>query len=462
MTGFNSPIFLFLFLPIFMALYYLSGKNGRLITGIIGSLVFYAWGSLIFLPLLLGLIIINFFIGKNLGSLIGDKKRSTLIWAGLSINIGILAFFKIWGGLGFPLGLSYVSFQLVSYLLDVNKKTIESEGNFFKFAFYILLFPKILVGPITRYGPLKDQIGNLDVTPDGAAAGIRRFIKGLAKKILIADFLAKIITPVFSLPKPLIAPWLAWFVLVSFALQLYFDFSGFTDMAIGLGQMMGLRFLENFNFPYITKSISEFWRRWHISLSSWFRDYVFYPLERKRLKWMGQPINILIVFSLTGLWHGVTWNYLIWGILHGSAIVFESTGLGRRLRTFWAPIQHLYALTVILFSWVFFRSPDIHFAIQFLQRLAGDTRGVSPLIFQANNPLPIIDPTVILAFILGIVFCLPLGQWVEQTINLFVKDDFNIKLPLQILYDISLFLIFATSIAALVSSTFAPGIYGKY
>ena len=390
------------------------------------------------------------------------RKGPILIWAGILINIGILAFFKIWTSFGFPLGLSYVSFQLVSYLLDVNKKTIESEEDFLKFAFYVLLFPKILVGPITRYGPLKEQIGKFDVTPEGVAAGIRRFIIGLAKKILIADFLAKIIDPIFNLPKPNIAPWLAWFVLVSFALQLYFDFSGYTDMAIGLGQMMGLTFLENFNYPYITKSISEFWRRWHISLSSWFRDYVFYPLERKRLKWLGQPINILIVFSLTGLWHGVTWNYLVWGLMHGTAIAFESMGLGRRLRTLWAPIQHIYALTVILISWVFFRSPDIHFALRYLLRLAGDTRGLSPLVFQTTNPLPVIDPSVILAFLLGTVFCLPVGQWVGKTINPFVKDNFKIKFSLQVIYDILLFLLFVISVAALVSSSYAPGIYDKF
>jgi alginate O-acetyltransferase complex protein AlgI len=462
MAGFNTPLFLFLFLPLFMALFYFAGKSGKLIIGVISSLIFYAWGSLIYLPLMLGLITINFFIGKTLGGTIGRNKKSILIWVGILINIGTLAFCKIWHGAGFPLGLSYVSFQLASYLLDVNKKVIEGEGNFLKFAFYVLLFPKILVGPITRYGPLKEQIGKFDVTSEGVAAGIRRFIKGLAKKILIADFLSKIITPVFLLPKPLIAPWLAWFVLVSFALQLYFDFSGYTDMAIGLGQMMGLRFLENFKFPYISKSISEFWRRWHISLSSWFRDYVFYPLERKRLKWLGQPINILIVFSLTGLWHGLTWNYLVWGMLHGAAIVFENTGLGRRLRSFWAPIQHLYALTIILISWMFFRSPDIHFALRFLLRLAGDTRGLSPLIFQETNPLPIIDPSVILAFIFGIVFCFPVGQWIENMINRSVKDNSFIKLPLQIIYDITLFIIFALSVAALVSSSFAPGIYGNF
>jgi alginate O-acetyltransferase complex protein AlgI len=467
MIGFNTPLFLFLFLPLFLVLFFISGKRGKLLIGIIGSLIFYSWGSLTFLPLMLGVIILNYLLGKNLGKENSRKKKAILLWAGTLFDISLLVYFKIRHGSGFPLGLSYISFQLVSYLLDVNSGTIDREEDFLKFAFYVLLFPKIIVGPITRYGPLQEQIGKFDVTPDGVAAGIRRFIKGLAKKVLIADFLAKITVPVFdliNLTKPLIAPWLAWFVLVSYALQLYFDFSGYTDMAIGLGKMMGLQFLENFNFPYISKSISEFWRRWHISLSSWFRDYVFYPLEfgRRKFKWLVQPINILIVFSLTGLWHGITWNYLVWGALHGSAIVFESTGLGRRLRTFWEPIQHLYALAIVLISWVFFRSPNIQFALRFLLRLGGDTRGLSPLIFQVTDPLPIIDPSVILAFIFGILLCFPIGKWVEQMVARFVKDDSKLRLPLQIIYDIALFMIFALSVAALVSSSFAPGIYGKF
>jgi alginate O-acetyltransferase complex protein AlgI len=462
MVGFNSPLFLFLFLPLYMAVFYFSGKRGKLLIGIIASLIFYAWGSLKFLPLLVSLILINYFLGWSLGKTLGRKKRLILIWTGIVIDIGILAFFKIWPGVGFPMGLSYISFQLVSYLLDVNKKAIEYEKDLLKFSFYVLLFPKILVGPITRYGPLSIQIGKLEVTPEGVAAGIRRFIIGLAKKILIADSLAKIIAPVFSLSKPIIAPWLAWFILLSFALQLYFDFSGYTDMAIGLGQMMGLKLLENFNFPYTTKSVGEFWRRWHISLSSWFRDYVFYPLERKRLKWLGQPINILIVFSLTGLWHGVTWNYLIWGLLHGSAIVFENTGLGKRLRTLWAPLQRIYALSVICIGWVFFRSADFHYALRFLLRLAGDTRGLSPLVFQVTNPLPIIDPSVVLAFILGIIFCIPVGEWIGSSLGGRVKGESLSRLHIQIFYDVALLALFALSVGAMVSGSFAPGIYGSY
>jgi alginate O-acetyltransferase complex protein AlgI len=462
MIGFNSPIFLFIFLPFFMALFFLAGRRGKLLVGIIASLLFYAWGSWTFLPVILFLMTINYFIGRGLQTTSTSRPRSLFLWVGVAIDIGVLAFFKIFTKFGFPLGLSYISFQLVSYLVDVNRKKFEAETDLLKFAFYVFLFPKILVGPITRYGPLKDQIGQFDVTPAGVAAGIRRFIIGLAKKILIADFLAKIITPVFNMSNPAIAPGLAWFVLIAFALQLYFDFSGYTDMAIGLGQMMGLKFLENFDFPYISKSISEFWRRWHISLSSWFRDYVFYPLERKRLKWLGQPINILVVFLLTGLWHGVSLNYLAWGLLHGVAIVFENTPWGKRLRNFWAPLQHLYALAIILLSWVFFRSPTFGFALKFLLRLAGDTRNLSPLVFNLHAPLPIIDPSVILAFSLGILFCLPFGKSLGAALDRLLKPASWARLPLQAFFDLVLFALYALSVAALVSSTFAPGIYGGF
>jgi alginate O-acetyltransferase complex protein AlgI len=445
-----------------MAIFYFSGKRGKLIIGILGSVIFYAWGNLIYVPLIISLIVANYFLGRYLANTRGQRRNRSFLWAGVLVDIGTLAFFKVWPGVAFPLGISYVSFQLVSYLLDVNRNTIDCETDFWKFSFYVLLFPKILVGPITRYGPLRDQINEFNVTPEKVAEGIRRFIIGLAKKILIADFLAKITTPVFDLPKPNIAPWLAWFVLVSYAIQLYFDFSGYTDMAIGLGKMMGLQFIENFNFPYLSTSISDFWRRWHISLSSWFRDYVFFPLERKRLKWLGQPINIIIVFALTGLWHGVTWNFFIWGLLHGSAIVFENAGLGRRLRNFWSPIQHLYALTVILISWVFFRSPDIRYALRFVLRLAGDARGLSPLVFHTTNPLPILDPSVILALALGMVFCLPVGRWVAAWIRQATKDRFYTSISIQTIYDVLLFLLYVLSIAASVSGSFAPGIYDKF
>ena len=223
------------------------------------------------------------------------------------------------------MGLSYVTFQAIAYLIEVRRGRVKQETDLLRFSFYLLLFPKIPVGPIVRYSQVTEQIDILHADPTEMADGLRRFIRGLAKKVLIADTLARVVNPVFALASPVVSPSIAWLVLISYALQLYFDFSGYTDMAIGLGRMMGLTFLENFDFPYLSRSIGDFWRRWHISLASWFRDFVFYPLERRRIKWIGQPVNILVVFLLVGLWHGLARNFMIWGLIHGLALVFEST-----------------------------------------------------------------------------------------------------------------------------------------
>ena len=300
-----------------MIVYFLAGNPGKLIAGILGSLLFYAWGNLVYIPLMVFIIILNYFFGLWIGNP-GRKDRSlSLVWLGCFIDIGILVGFRLVNEVKFPLGLSYISFQVIAYLVEVYKHRYYAESDFIKFSFYILLFPKLLVGPITRYGTLKDQIDKIEISVNDVADGIRRFVEGLAKKTLIADTLSKVVIPIFNLDSPTITPWIAWLVLISYTLQIYFDFSGYTDMAIGIGKMMGLRFVENFNFPYLAKSIGDFWRRWHISLSSWFRDFVFYPLERRRLRWVGQPINILIIFILTGLWHGFTLNYVTWGLVHG-------------------------------------------------------------------------------------------------------------------------------------------------
>ncbi len=368
----NSPIFLFLFLPLSIFVYYLADRRAKLIVGIIASLLFYAWGNLVYVPLIIGLVIFTYFVARGIERWRSQRYALFLLWAGLLVNITLLIGFKLLPTVKYPLGLSYLTFQVIAYFFEVYNKKVDSEKDFLIFSFYLLLFPKIPVGPITRYSQLREQIHNIQVEPLGVAHGLRRFIVGFAKKALIADTLAKVVAPIFNLSSPTISPSIAWLVIISYSLQLYFDFSGYTDMAIGIGRMMGLRFVENFNFPYLSRSIGEFWRRWHISLSNWFRDLVFYPLERRRLKWIGQPVNILIVFILTGLWHGITSNFVLWGLIHGFALIFESTFLGRKLRTFWAPLQHIYALAVILIGWVFFRSPSPDYALVFLRRLLGD------------------------------------------------------------------------------------------
>jgi alginate O-acetyltransferase complex protein AlgI len=458
----NTPNFLFLFLPLFILVYSLCNKRIKLVVGIAGSLLFYSWGNSRYLLLMIGLTLFAYLIARGIDYWRAQNISLLVFWMGVLLVLSVLVFFKLRTDISYPLGLSYVTFQVIAYFVEAYKKEEECERDILKFSFYLLLFPKIPVGPIVRYGQVKAQIANLHVEPQDMADGLRRFLVGFAKKALIADTLATVVTPVFDLQSPVIPPSIAWLVIISYSLQLYFDFSGYTDMALGVARMMGITFMENFNFPYLSRSISDFWRRWHISLSNWFRDIVFYPLERRRLKWFGQQINILIVFILTGLWHGITRNFLIWGLIHGLALVFESTFLGRKLRNLWIPLQHLYALVVILTGWVFFRSPTPDFALDFLRRLAGDTRGIQILPFELTSPLPFIEPSFLLALTFGLIMCLPLNIWFQKVFPGMYEGHELKYLPLQVIYDAGLIMLFLFALAAATSATYQPGIYGTF
>lgn len=451
--------FLFLFLPVFTLVYSLLRKQFKLVAGIVGSLIFYAWGNPQHIYLLIGLVLFAYAF-----ALFMDRWRNTkvflfLLWAGILITLGILLGYKLRTDTAYPLGLSYITFQIIAYFVDAYKNTENCERDILKFSFYLLLFPKIPVGPIVAYRQVKSQIADLNPDVQDVADGLRRFLRGFAKKVLIADTLATVVVPIFNLQSPVISPAFAWLVILSYSLQLYYDFSGYTDMAIGLGRMMGARFMENFNFPYLSTSISDFWRRWHISLSTWFREIVFYPLERRRFKWFGQQINILIVFALTGLWHGFTSNFLIWGLFHGSALVFESTSWGRKVRTLWKPLQHIYALSVILVGWVIFRSPTLDFAYDFLRRLVGDARGIQILPFKLTSPLPFLEPTFLIVFALGILFCLPVESWLRKMFPNILDEN---SLAFRLVYDTALVFAFVIALASLASVSYRPGIYGSF
>ncbi len=459
---FNSPIFLFLFLPVFMLIYFLLPVRGKQVFGVLGSLAFYAWGYLYYVPLMLALTIIAYFLGREIDRRRGTKGALVLLWAGVLVNVGMVVGFKLWSGELYPLGLSYVTFQVMAYLLEVYKKRMDSDRDLLRFSFYLLLFPKIPVGPIVRYSSVKEQIDVLHTSPADAADGLRRFIRGLAKKVLIADTLGRVVDPIFRLSSPVISPGIAWLVLLAYSLQLFFDFSGYSDMAIGLGRMMGLKFMENFNFPYIAKSIGDFWRRWHISLSNWFRDFVFYPLERRRLKWIGQPLNTLVVFLLVGLWHGLGLTFIIWGLIHGLALVFESTALGKKLTSARLPFNRVYTLAVIMLGWLFFRSPTPGFALSFLRRLLGYTAGVTPLSFDQTSPLPFIEPTFVIALCAAVLLSIPLGPWLQKTFRSVLSSQRIAELSAQLVYDAGLVVMLLASVAATASSLFQPNIYGKF
>jgi alginate O-acetyltransferase complex protein AlgI len=471
--NFNTALFLFLFLPLFLIAYFFSQPRWRPVLGILASLLFYAWGDSRNLLLVFVLILVNYF----LGCFLMERPGWWVLPLGLLFNLGILAFFKLFiayqfdlflgldrflperakewmGSFTFPLGLSYISFQLISYLVDVYRGSVKPERNLVSFAFYVLMFPKLLVGPIVRYRTLAEQLPAPELDPHQIAEGIRRFLRGFAKKILIADVLAATVNAVFDLPVGAHPPFIGWLALVGFSLQIYFDFSGLSDMAIGLAAMMGFRFIENFNHPYIAQSIGDFWRRWHISLSTWFRDYVFYPLERRRLPVIGQSLNILLVFLLTGLWHGVTISFIVWGLLHGFFLVVENAVLNRWLPRIWRPIRHVYALVAILFTWLVFRSSDLAYAFDFLKLLFGRYPPQITLPFLDTMPLPFIEPSFVLAFVVGILLSLLPGFIIPKPIEK--------SFPLTWATDLVLLALFILSLGVMASSTFLPGIYEKF
>lgn len=484
--NFNTAYFLFLFLPLFLIIYTIAGRRWRVWVGLAGSLVFYAWGQVFHVPLILGLAVFNYLVGLQLGKQ-GETgtRRGAFLFAGVAINIGVLAFYKLivtygtglFGGLTavlpgtvesrlselvFPLGLSYISFQAVSYLVDVSRGTTRPEKSLPAYALYIFLFPKLLTGPITRYAALAGQLALPKLDRNQVASGVRRFIQGFAKKVLIADILAKLVNAVFDQAQPNMLPGIAWLALLAFALQIYFDFSGYTDMAIGLGWMMGFSFMENFNDPYLAQSVGDFWRRWHISLSSWFRDYVYYPLERRRISFLGQPFNILVVFALTGLWHGVTLTFLLWGLVHGIFIVLESLFLGRLLQRSIRPVRHVYTLGVLLLTWLIFRSPSPAFAFGYLGRLMGNSAGINPQPFIQSSPLPFIEPSFWLALGIGIALSLPLKPLVEGWRETAEIRFPAAKAPLIVLSDLILFGAFVLAIGVMTTEKFLPGIYGRF
>jgi alginate O-acetyltransferase complex protein AlgI len=480
----SSTPFLFLFLPVFLLIYLVSAQRLRLPIVLAASIIFLTWGSKMAL-LWLGVILIS-------GYLIGlaivmtkekDNYSKKWLWVGIGINLALLSFFKfsvaygadgfIWfhlpknwiapvAGLAVPIGLSYVTFQMISYLVDVWKGNMPVERNFIALSAYLLFFPKLISGPITRYKPFALQMERLSPSTDDVAMGFRRLLAGFVKRALIANQLALMANAVFNLPTANVEPKFAWLALIAYTLQIFFDFSGYTDMAVGLGIMIGVRLPENFDFPYIAQSISDFWRRWHITLSTWFREYVFYPLERRRFKWLGQQINILTVFLLTGLWHGFKPTFIAWGLIHGVALAVESLGFGRWLTKVWRPIRHVYTLAIVIVGWIFFRSNSIHFVYWFFRRLAGDTSGLTLLPFSVSTPIPFIEPSFIFALAAGIFLSLPISSiWRQMRTSLEKRQEYFF-FPIQIIEDVTLVFLFILGLALLLSNTFLPNLYAKF
>lgn len=381
---FSSLVFLWLFLPVVLVLYFLAKDSYRNLLLLVASLFFYAWGEPIYLMVMVISIFINYVCGLKINNKDGSKNRIVLA-AGIIINLLLLGVFKYSGfvieninavtgwdiaikPLPLPIGISFYTFQSVSYLVDIYRGVCEPQRNIVKMGLFISFFPQLIAGPILKYYDIAAQIDNRKVSWEMFNEGAVRFLLGLAKKVIIANIMAKTADEIFALHVDSISTPIAWIGIVAYTFQIYFDFSGYSDMAIGLGKMFGFHINENFNYPYLANSIKDFWRRWHISLSTWFKEYLYIPLGGNRKSTVKTYRNLLVVFFMTGLWHGASWSFVIWGLWHGFFLIVERiVQLEKFLR--FRLVQSFYTLLVVMCGWVFFRADTLEQAVRYLHRM---------------------------------------------------------------------------------------------
>lgn len=386
---FSSIVFLFTFLPAVMILYYLLPVRFRNVILLLASLVFYAWGEPVYLFLMLLSILFNYFSGLDIARNLQDKRaaKRSLVF-NLIINLAVLGFFKYEGfvldtlngilpvhisyhALPLPIGISFYTFQILSYIIDVYRGNVKVQTNLPNFALYVTMFPQLIAGPIVQYADVDEQLASREVSRTKFGEGSMYFIRGLAKKVLLANTSGMIFTEVSGLAKGNVAVMTAWLGAFAYMFQIYFDFSGYSDMAIGLGKMFGFEFNMNFNYPYVSKSITEFWRRWHISLSSWFRDYVYIPLGGNRVSKIKHIRNLLIVWFLTGLWHGAAWNFVAWGLYYGVILIIEKYLLSPVLDRLPDVVRHIYSIVLVVIGWVLFFSSSFGQAADYIRVMFG-------------------------------------------------------------------------------------------
>lgn len=374
---FSSLLFMFLYLPAVMLIYYITPRKFRNVMLLVANLIFYGWGEPVLVLLMLFSTFVDYFHGYFIGKYreTNKKKAKMLVASSAIINLGLLCFFKYSGMLAdtlnvlpflnipdftipLPIGISFYTFQTMSYSIDVYRGDAPVQKNIFTFGTYVSLFPQLIAGPIVRYKDVAYQLDNRRETIDQFTLGVKRFMVGLGKKVLIANpmgLLWDTLRPEMA-DNGVLGNWIA---IIAYSFQIYFDFSGYSDMACGLGNMFGFEFLKNFNYPYISKSITEFWRRWHISLGTWFRDYVYIPLGGNRKGLKRNIINIMVVWGLTGLWHGASYNFILWGLYFGVILLLEKFVLNKALEKCPSAVKHIYSLILIVFGWALFYFEDM-------------------------------------------------------------------------------------------------------
>lgn len=434
---FTEPTFLFFFLPLLLGGYVVAPNRLRNLLLAASSLVFYAWEYPPHLLLLLASIVVNYGLGLALATAT-ERRRGLILRLGIILNLGILGYFKYAGFLvenlntslasvgipeigvpqvALPLGISFFTFQAMSYVVDVYRRETSAQRSLVDLTLYISLFPQLIAGPIVRYRQLCSQLAERCVSRRDFAIGLRRFTIGLGKKVLIANTVAETADQVFALPVHELTPAVAWLGVACYTIQIYFDFSGYSDMAVGLGRMFGFRIPENFNFPYAARSLTDFWRRWHMTLSRWFRDYLYIPLGGNRVRRSRTGLNLLIVFLLCGLWHGASWNFLVWGLFHGTLLTVErvmSKRIGNRAP---AVLRHIYVLLMVMVGWVFFRCGSLGQAVGFLGAMAGFDAGLG----SWENMADLFSNEVLLACAIGGLGSLPVVRRLRGVVVTLVR-----------------------------------------
>ncbi|WP_419020379.1 MBOAT family O-acyltransferase [Intestinimonas butyriciproducens] len=375
---FSSLLFLFLYLPVVLLIYYVTPLRWRNGVLLVFNLIFYGWGE----PVYIVIMFLSTAIDYTHGMLVERYKRRDddrgarlAVCSSVVFNLALLFFFKYWDfvagslaaiglplmpilGLSLPIGISFYTFQTMSYTIDVYRGDAPVQRNLINFGTFVTLFPQLIAGPIIKYKELGDQIDHRDCPVERFASGIQTFAVGLGKKVLLANNLGQLWDAYKALPAAELTTAGAWLGVIAFSLQIYFDFSGYSDMAVGLGRMLGFEFARNFDYPYISRSVTEFWRRWHISLGSWFREYVYIPMGGNRVSRPRLCFNLLVVWGTTGIWHGASWNFLLWGLYFGVLLIVEKLWLGRRIERWPVPLQHAYALFLVAVSWAVFAVED--------------------------------------------------------------------------------------------------------
>src|ERR1700683_2206593 len=467
---FSTPIFLFVFLPLVLALFFATRRNKLVL--LLSSLVFYAWGEPICVLLLLFVIVFNYRIGMVICFAAPDRRKLIFV-LGVAADLLILIFFKYEDflannlnvllaalsiaatvpqlNLPLPLGISFFTFQALAYLIDIYLGHIKPAPSLYRFALFKSFFPQLIAGPIVRYQQVANDYAEDHASEELFADGVRRFVIGFAKKVIIADSLAPVVDSVFRTPPDGLAFSIAWLGAVAFCLQIYFDFSGYTDMAIGLGRMFGIRLPENFNYPYAATSIRDFWRRWHITLSTWFRDYLYLPLGGNRKGAWRTYSNLITVFVLCGLWHGAAWNFVCWGLYHGAFLILERTAIGRLLERLPTWLRHSYTILVVLIGWVVFRSPNAGYAVAMTKAMAG-------LNGMDNETWPIalyLNSFVAGILVLGALSSMPIGSLFE------IRPHVD-RVRLAVARELTISILFVVAIAMMATQTHLAFIYFRF